>query len=197
VKEAAKIRYPMDKFIGVWWSGGEDDARPAGEGAVGYKTLNFNAVGPDFPVILDILTHVVDKGKSKVGDRSKVGENLYNRGVVNSVLIAEGIATAQRLTGKKVVDATDVRRGLENLSMDEARLKELGLAGFMSPLKTSCKDHSGHHPVYVQQWDGKTWKPVSDWFPPMQDVVRPLLEQAAGEYVKSNQPWPERAEPCA
>ena len=31
VKEAAKVRYPMEKFIGVWWSGGEDDARPAGE----------------------------------------------------------------------------------------------------------------------------------------------------------------------
>ena len=39
VKEAAKIRFPMDKFIGVWWSGGEDDARPAGAGAKGYKTL--------------------------------------------------------------------------------------------------------------------------------------------------------------
>jgi len=196
VKEAAKIRYPMDKFIGVWWSGGEDDARPAGEGAIGYKTLNFNAVGPDFPVVQDILAHVVDKGKSRVGERSKVGENLYNRGVVNSVLIAEGIATAQRLTGKKVVDATDVRRGLENLNLDDARLKELGLAGFMAPLKTTCQDHSGHNPVYVQQWDGETWKPVSDWFPPMSDVVRPVLEQAAAEYVKANQPWPARAEPC-
>ena len=39
VKEAAKIRFPMDKFIGIWWSGGEDDARPAGDGAKGYKTL--------------------------------------------------------------------------------------------------------------------------------------------------------------
>ncbi len=29
VKEAAKINFPMDKFVGVWWSGGEDDARPA------------------------------------------------------------------------------------------------------------------------------------------------------------------------
>ncbi len=30
VKEAVKIRYPMDKFIGVWWSGGDDDARAGG-----------------------------------------------------------------------------------------------------------------------------------------------------------------------
>ena len=51
VKEAAKIRFPMEKFIGIWWSGGEDDARPAGDGAKGYKTLNFNAVGADFPAL--------------------------------------------------------------------------------------------------------------------------------------------------
>ena len=47
---------------------------------------------------------VVDKGLSKVGSPDRVGENLYNRGVMNSVLIAEAIATAQRLTGKSVVD---------------------------------------------------------------------------------------------
>ena len=36
VKEAAKINFPMDKFVGVWWSGGEDDARPTGAEAKGY-----------------------------------------------------------------------------------------------------------------------------------------------------------------
>jgi branched-chain amino acid transport system substrate-binding protein len=196
VKEAAKIRFPMDKFIGIWWSGGEDDARPAGEGAKGYKTLNFNAVGPDFPVIRDIKTHVVDKGLSKVSSPERVGENLYNRGVMNSVLIAEAIRTAQALTGKPVVNAEEVRRGLENLDITEARLKELGLEGFMPPIKITCEDHSGHHRVYVQQWDGKTWQQVGDWFEPMSDVVRPMLEAAAVEYVKANQPWPERAEAC-
>ena len=97
VKEAAKIRFPMDKFIGIWWSGGEDDARPAGDGAKGYKTLNFHAVGADFPALQDIKANVVDKGLSKVSSPDKVGENLYNRGVMNSVLIAEAIRTAQQL----------------------------------------------------------------------------------------------------
>src|SRR5215475_4763136 len=45
VKEAARINFPMDKFVGVWWSGSEDDARPAGAEAKGYLSLNFNAVG--------------------------------------------------------------------------------------------------------------------------------------------------------
>jgi branched-chain amino acid transport system substrate-binding protein len=196
IKEAAKIRFPMEKFIGVWWSGGEDDVRPAGEGARGYKSLNFNAVGADFPALQDIRTHVVDKGLSKVSAPERVGENLYNRGVMNSVLIAEAIRTAQTLTGRPGVTAADVRRGLEGLDLTAARLAELGLDGFMPAVKITCADHSGAHEVYVQQWDGTSWQRASDWFAPMTDVVRPMLEQAASEYVKANQPWPARAEPC-
>ena len=32
LKEATKINYPMDHFVGIWWAGGEDDVRPAGAG---------------------------------------------------------------------------------------------------------------------------------------------------------------------
>jgi branched-chain amino acid transport system substrate-binding protein len=197
VKEAAKIRFPMERFIGVWWSGGEDDARPAGADAVGYKTMNINAVGQDYPVIQDILTHVVDKGLSKVSDRSRVGENLYNRGVMNSVLIAEAIATAQRATGKKVVTAEDVRLGLETMSFTEERMAELGVAGFFQPFTVSCKNHAPGNKVYIQQWDGTTWQRASDWFESDRAVVWPLLEKAAADYVAQNPDWPKRAEPCA
>ena len=31
LKEASKIGFPMNRLVGVWWAGGEDDARPAGE----------------------------------------------------------------------------------------------------------------------------------------------------------------------
>ena len=33
VEEAAKNGFKMDHLIGVWWSGGDQDARPAGSGA--------------------------------------------------------------------------------------------------------------------------------------------------------------------
>jgi branched-chain amino acid transport system substrate-binding protein len=196
IQEAAQIRFPMDHMIGIWWSAGDDDARPAGEGAIGYKTVNINATGTDFPAVQDILTHVVEKGLSQVDSREKVGENLYNRGVMNSVLIAEAIRTAQELTGETMVTAADVRRGLENLEITEERLKEIGLEGFMAPIKVTCEDHSGHHPIFVQQWDGAKWQPVTDPFEPMTDVVQPLLEAAAEEYVAANQPWPKREAPC-
>ncbi len=196
VKEATKIRYPMDKFYGVWWSGGNDDAAAGGEDAKGYRTLNFNGVGKDYGVIQDIKKYVVDAGKSQV-DPAKFADNLYNRGVYNSMLIAEGIRTAQEMTGKKVINAEDMRNGLEALDITQERLNEMGMTDFMNPLKLSCEDHNGHNAVYIVEWDGKDWKKARDWFEPMTDVVQPLLETAADEYVKANSPWPERDVPCA
>jgi branched-chain amino acid transport system substrate-binding protein len=196
VKEAARINYPMDHLISVWWGGGEDDARPAGPAAKGYIALNFTAVGTDFPAIRDILKYVVDKGLSQVASPDKVGEAHYNKGVFNSVLIAEAIRNAQKLTGRKLVTGEDVRRGLETLDIGPARWADLGLAGFGAPLKVSCSDHNGHQATYLQQWDGAKWVKVSDWVAPMTERVQPLLDAAARDYVSKDPAWPPRSEPC-
>jgi len=195
VKEAVKNGFPISKLVGVWWAGGDDDARAGGPEAKGYKSLNFNATGTSFPVIQDIVKHVVDKGKS-LASKEKVGENLYNRGVYNSMLVAEGIRNAQRLTGKKVITGEDMRMGLEALDITEARLKELGMEGFAAPVKVSCSDHSGHHKAYVAEWDGTKWTKASDWMEPLKDEVRPLIEANAKDYAEKNAGWPKRAEAC-
>jgi branched-chain amino acid transport system substrate-binding protein len=194
VKEAARINYPMDKFVSIWWGSGEDDARPTGAQAKGFTALNFAAVGADFPAIQDIVKNVVDKGGQTPKD--KVGESHYNKGVYNSVMIVEAIRNAQKLTGKKAVTGEDVRRGLETMTISAARWKELGLPDFGSPLAVTCSDHNGHQSAYMMQWDGAKWAKVSDWIEPMKDVVRPLLDAAAQDYVTKNQPWPKRTEGC-
>jgi branched-chain amino acid transport system substrate-binding protein len=196
VKEAAKAGFPMDRLVGVWWSGGDDDARPAGEEAKGYISLDFNMVGQNFPALQDILKYVVDKGNSQVASKDKVGENFYNRGVFNSVIVAEAIRNAQQITGKKVVTGEDVRRGLESLNITEARLKELGLEGFAAPFRVSCGDHNGHHSVYLAEWDGTKWTKASDWIEPIKDKVIPLIDSAAKEYSTANPGWPKRTEAC-
>ena len=196
VKEAVKINYPMDHMVGNWWAGGESDARPAGEGAKGYLSLDFNQVGQNFPVIQDILKYVVDKGKSQVESKDRVGENFYNRAVFNAMIIAEGIRNAQKITGKKVIIGEDMRRGLESLNIDQARLKALGMEGFATPFRVSCSDHNGHHSAFALQWDGAKWVKTSDWIEPIKDKVVPLIDAAAKEYATSNAGWPKRTEPC-
>ena len=141
LKEAAKVGFPMNRLIGNWWSGGDDDARAAGEAAKGYASLAISGVGQNYPAIQDILKYVVEKGKSQVPSRDKVGENLYNRGVMNAVIVAEAIRAAQQLSGKKLVTGEDVRRGMETLNITGARWKELGFEG--TPPKVSAFESFG------------------------------------------------------
>jgi branched-chain amino acid transport system substrate-binding protein len=194
IQEPAKTGYPLDHFIGVWWAASEDDARPAGAGGKGYLALNFNAVGSNFPAIKDIEKYVI--GKKSQTPKDKVGENFYNRGVMNAAVIAEAIRNAQKLTGKKSITGDEMRRGLESLKISAARWKEMGLADFAAPMSVSCSDHNGHNSAYMQQWDGTKWVKVSDWITPMKDKVNPLIEAAAKDYVTKNQPWPKRTEAC-
>jgi branched-chain amino acid transport system substrate-binding protein len=195
IREAARVNFPMDKFIGIWWSGADDDARPAGADAKGYKSLSFSGVGADYALHKEILTRLHGAGKG-TGSADLVGTANYNRGIYNAVLVAEAIRNAQRITGKKVVNGADVRRGFETLNITEARWKELGLEGFGQAVRTTCDDHNGHGSARITQWDGTKWVVASPWIQPMKDIVRPLLEAAAADYVSKNQPWPARTEPC-
>ena len=183
IKEAANINYPMDHFVGNWWSGTEGDVVPAGASAVGYKSANFTGVGTDHKIHADILKYVYN------GDRARAkannwGEVLYNRTMVNAMFSTEAVRTAQKKYGNKAMTGEQVRWGLENLNLTAARLKELGMERMANPIKVSCLDHETAGPVIFQQWDGSQWKPVSDWVPIMKEVVRPMIEASAAKYAK-------------
>lgn len=192
VKEAAKIRFPMEKFIGIWWSGSEGDVAPAGPGGKGYKALSFNGAGTDFPVLQDIKKFVIDTKKS-VGNGNNWGEVLYNRSVFNAMLMVEAVRNAQKITGKKVINSEDMRKGLETLHLTEARLKELGFENLVREIKITCKDHAGDHMAFIQQWDGEKWNKISDWMGSDRSAVRPALEEAAAMYVADKPNWPTQA----
>jgi branched-chain amino acid transport system substrate-binding protein len=195
VKRASENGFAMDHFIGVWWSGSDDDARGGGQQAKGYLSLNFNGLGGDYPLFKDIKKYVVDKGKSQVA-KDKFADVFYDHGVYNMVLVTEAIRNAQKITGKKVVTGPDVRRGFESLNITQARWKEIGLPNFAAPIHITCTDHNGHGPAYMQQWDGTKWVKVSDWISPMKDKVEPMLNAAAADYVSKNAGWPKRTEAC-
>lgn len=189
IKEAAKIRFPLDRFIGNWWAGSHNDLNSVGEAGKGYLAANFSGIGQDYPAVQDMLEHVVDKGLSKVPSRDDVGNVLYNRGMFNAVVLAEAIREAQDATGKTIITGADMRDGLEAINLTEERLTELGLGGFTGEVKGSCTDHEGGGAIFIQQWDGSDWEKITDLIPPMTDVVRPMLEEAADAYVSDKPEW--------
>lgn len=189
IKEAASIRYPMNHFIGVWWSASDNDVKPAGLDADGYLGGALHAPGADFPVHKDILKFVYEKGKAvDPGFKSRIGEVLYNRGVVSAMYTAEAIRTAMKLHNTKEVKASDVRDGLEALNVDEARLKELGFEGLAVPVKITCENHEGPGKGAIQRWDAKAqkWTLVSKFYEPDWDVLKPLIEADSQQFAKEN-----------
>ena len=81
VKEAAKINFPMDKFVGVWWSGSEDDARPTGAEAKGYLSAQLQQRRRELSRRSRTSSSTSSTRARARPQKDKVGENLYNRGV--------------------------------------------------------------------------------------------------------------------
>ena len=185
IKEAAANGFPMERMLGVWWSGTESDVVPAGDDAIGYKAGTFHAPGSDFPLFQDIVKYVYD-GDFEEARRNHWGEILYNRTILNYVYGAEAVRTAMARWGNKAMTGEQVRWGLENLNVTEERFAELGLEGFAKELKVSCEDHESGGSVLIQQWDGSKWNLITDWIEPMREVVRPMIEKAAAAYAKEN-----------
>ncbi len=179
VKEAASVNFPRDKMIGVWWSGAEPDVTPAGDQAIGYKALMLQHGAGEWPVHADIKKHVGDKRLGK----EDFAQVLYNRGVVNAMLGVEAIRKAQEKHGKKPLTGEQIRWGLENLNLDAVRVKELGMEGMIKGIKTTCADHEGARDGRVQQWDGKAWKVISDFYTARADVTDPIVKDVSAKYA--------------
>jgi len=187
IQEAVNIRFPMENFIGVWWSGSENDVKAAGDRANGYKALTFHNIGSDYPVYDDIQTHVVETGKA-AGAGDQIGSVLYNRGMYAAMLAAEAIKTAQDMHGTSAINAAQMRDGMENLEMTEEKMAAIGLPNFGPEFKVSCENHGGNGFGAVSQWDAEAgeFKLITEYFQSDQDVLGPLVEEDSMAFAEEN-----------
>lgn len=187
IQEAINIRFPMENFIGVWWSGGDHDVTPAGDKASGYKAVTFHGVGSDYPVFDDIQKYVVDAGKA-AGAGDNIGKAIYNRGVYAAMLMAESARTAQEIHGTTDITPAMMRDGMEALNITDERMAELGLGGFGPAFSVSCENHGGPGTGAIQQWDGSAgqWTLISDFGPSDMDVIQPLIDADSAAYAAEN-----------
>jgi branched-chain amino acid transport system substrate-binding protein len=187
ITEAVKTRYPMDQFIGVWWSGHSDDLQLVGEKGAGYRAISWSLPNPDAPVMQEIRELVGDKS---LADAEEQGEVFYGRGVIISAILAEAIKVAQDMHGTAEIGPGELRDGLANLNFTSERIDELGLSGMMAPFSTNCGNHTGHSGAWMIQWDGEMFVQASDLLTADRDAIMPLEAEKAAEYAEANAPWP-------
>ena len=184
IKTAQRNGFPREKMLGVWWAGSEEDTVPAGDAAKGYSAMTFNTPG-NYPVMDDIRKKLYEAGKGNLADRNRIGSVYHMRGVSAAILWVEAMRTAQEKFGKgKAVTGEQMRWGLENLNVDEARQKAIGALGMLPVVKTNCDDHEGSGAVKVQQWDGKKWNAITpNWVVGDKALTRKLLEESSAAYA--------------
>lgn len=185
VQEAVNIRYPMENFIGVWWSGSENDVLPAGDGANGYKALTLHGTGTDYPLYADLKKFVHDAGKS-AGAGDQVGSVLYSRGLYAAMLAVEAAKTAQAIHNTAAITPAMMRDGMEALDITQEKLTALGLLNFSPSFKVTCQNHGGDGLAMVQQWDAsaKKWNLITDWIQSDSDVIDPLIVADSEAFAK-------------
>ena len=177
----------MENFIGIWWSGSENDVLPAGDGANGYKALTFHNIGSDYPLYDDLKKYVIDAGKA-AGAGDQVGTVLYNRGMYAAMLAAEAAKTAQEIHGVGDITPAMMRDGMEALEMTEAKMAALGLPNFGPEFTVSCQNHGGNGLGAVKQWDASAgaWSKITDYGPSDQDVIAPLVAEDSAAFAAEN-----------
>ena len=187
IQEASNIRFPMENFVGIWWSGAEIDVLPAGEKANGYKAMALTAVGNGFPVFQDIQKYVVDAGNT-AGNGDQIGTVPYNRGLYAAMLAAEAVKTAQGIHGVNDITAPMMRDGMEALEITDEKMAALGMANFGPTFKVSCENHGGPGVVAVTQWDAtaQKWQTISGFEATDMDVIQPLIDADSKAYAAEN-----------
>lgn len=197
IKEAQATGYPREKMYGVWWAGAEPDVKDVGDGAKGYNAVTMqHGAEPQAKVVQDILAQIHGKGQG-TGPKDEVGQVLYMRGAMSAMLGVEGIRAAQERFGKgKVMTGEQVRWGLENLNLSQAKLDALGFAGVMRPISTSCTDHMGAAWARIHTWDGKQWKFSSDWLQADEQIIKPLVKTTAAKYAADKKLTPRTPADC-
>ncbi|QFT91415.1 Receptor family ligand binding region [Roseovarius sp. THAF9] len=187
IQEAVNIRFPMENFIGIWWSGSENDVKSAGPKADGYKALTFHNLGSDYPVYDDIQQYVVDTGNA-AGAGDQIGSVLYNRGMYAAMLAAEAIKTAQEMHGTAAINAAQMRDGMENLEMTEEKMAALGLPNFGPEFKVSCENHGGNGFGAVSQWNAEAgeFDLITEYYQSDQEIIQPLVEEDSTAFAEEN-----------
>jgi len=184
IKEAQATGYPREKMYGVWWAGAEPDVKDVADGAKGYNAVTIqHGAEPNSDIVKTLLAQLHSKGQG-TGPKEEVGQVLYLRGVMSAMIGIEGIRAAQERFGKgKVMTGEQVRWGLENLNLTQAKLDALGFKGVMRPISTSCMDHMGAAWTRIHTWDGQKWVFTSDWMQADEQILKPLVKATADKYA--------------
>jgi branched-chain amino acid transport system substrate-binding protein len=184
IKTAARVGFRANQIIGDIWSGSEEDVKPAGRAAKGYRAVAVYPFGTNFVISQELKKAIIDTGNSNLPAISQFGSVYYNAGLVTAIIYAEILHVGHEKFGDHPLTPAEGQWATEHLDITQQRLAELGAVGLLSPLKLSPLDHEGEPAAKIQQWDGHHWVVLTGWLHGDRALFHDVIFSKAEAYAK-------------
>ncbi len=174
-REMRRNQFPIDRYLTSNWLNEVDIVNIGTDEAKGILRGTNVAGGQDIPIVKEILETYYANGKGS-GPESSVRDVYYNTGLAIYSVGFEAARLAVKEHGWPLTPET-MKAGFESLVEYDAN-------GLMAPVTVTPQDHGGGGKTRIEQWDGETWVPLTDWSADYLDVVWEVVKESSSKYVQ-------------
>ena len=172
-KEMRRNRFPIDRYLSVNWLNEVDIANIGAQEAKGILRGTNVAGGQEVPIVKTMLDTYYANGKGS-GPESLVRDVYYNTGMAIYSVGFEAARIAITENGWPIT-AENMKNAYESIENFDGN-------GVMAPVTVTDKDHGGGGKRRVEQWDGETWVPLTDWSADYLDVVWEVIKHSSATF---------------
>ena len=172
-KEMRRNRFPIDRYLSVNWLNEVDIANIGAEEAKGLLRGTNVAGGQEVPIVKTMLETYYAKGEGS-GPENLVRDVYYNTGMAIYSVGFEAARLAIKQNGWPVTP--------ESMKAAYESISEFDGNGLMAPVTVTASDHGGGGKTRVEQWNGETWVPLTDWSADYTDVVWEVIKHSSSTF---------------
>lgn len=172
-KEMKRNGFPIDRYLAVNWLNEVDLKNIGADAAKGILRGTNVAGGQDVPLVKMMLETLYAKGEGS-GPESLVRDVYYNTGLAIYSTALEAARIAVEKKGLPLT-AESMKEGLESIVNFDGN-------GIMSPVTVTPQDHGGGGKTRVEQWNGSSWVPLTDWSAEYTDVVWDVIKANSSKF---------------
>ncbi|MBS4045990.1 ABC transporter substrate-binding protein [Ferrovibrio sp.] len=173
-KEMKRNGFPIDRYLAVNWLNEVDINNIGAQAAKGILRGTNVAGGQQVPLVKTMLETFYAKGKGS-GPESLVRDVYYNTGLAIYSVGIEAARLAIKKNGSPLTPES-MKTGFESI-------KDFDANGLMAPVTVTPEDHGGGGKTRVEQWNGSTWVPLTDWSADYTDVVWKVIKESSSKFT--------------
>lgn len=173
-KEMRRNGYPIDRYLSVNWLNEVDINNIGAANAKGILRGTNVAGGQEVPIVKTMLETYYAKGKGS-GPETLVRDVYYNTGMAIYSVGFEAVRLAIKQNGWPVTPES-MKTAYESISDFDGN-------GLMAPVTVTASDHGGGGKTRVEQWNGETWVPLTDWSADYTDVVWKVIKESSAKFT--------------